>query len=46
MSSAGASSAAFRWGAAMSAYQVEGAATADGRGESIWDTGSPQHPAR
>ncbi|ADD45899.1 GH1 family beta-glucosidase [Stackebrandtia nassauensis] len=28
----------FTWGAASSAYQVEGAATADGRGPSIWDT--------
>jgi beta-glucosidase len=28
---------AFLWGAASSAYQVEGAASADGRGESIWD---------
>ncbi len=27
----------FDWGAATAAYQVEGAATADGRGESIWD---------
>jgi beta-glucosidase len=27
----------FYWGAAVSAYQVEGAVEADGRGESIWD---------
>ena len=28
----------FRWGAATSAYQVEGAAATDGRAPSIWDT--------
>lgn len=27
----------FLWGAATSAFQVEGASTVDGRGESIWD---------
>ncbi|MEV4560388.1 GH1 family beta-glucosidase [Kitasatospora sp. NPDC049285] len=28
----------FRWGAATAAYQIEGAASTDGRAPSIWDT--------
>ncbi|MDQ1551412.1 MAG: beta-glucosidase, partial [Actinomycetota bacterium] len=32
----------FTWGAATSAYQVEGSTKADGRGVSIWDTFAAQ----
>ena len=28
----------FIWGAASAAYQIEGAASEDGRGKSVWDT--------
>ncbi len=28
----------FTWGAATAAYQIEGAAGADGKGQSVWDT--------
>ena len=32
----------FVWGAAAASYQVEGAATADGKGLSVWDIFSHQ----
>ncbi len=34
----------FLWGAATAALQIEGAAMADGRGPSQWDTFCAQHP--
>ncbi|MEP6482557.1 MAG: family 1 glycosylhydrolase [Rhodoglobus sp.] len=34
--------AGYTWGAATSAFQVEGSTTADGRGVSIWDTFAAQ----
>ncbi|XP_058199423.1 beta-glucosidase 12-like isoform X2 [Rhododendron vialii] len=36
----------FRWGAASSAYQVEGAANERGKGPSIWDTFTHNHPEK
>ena len=36
----------FAWGAATAAYQIEGAARADGRGPSVWDTLQPYCRAR
>lgn len=33
----------FRWGAASAAYQVEGSATADNKGRSIWDVYLDDH---
>lgn len=36
----------FVWGTATAAYQVEGGASQDGKGESIWDTFSHVEPSR
>jgi beta-glucosidase len=36
----------FVWGSATSAYQIEGAANEDGRGESIWDRFAKTEPGR
>jgi beta-glucosidase len=37
--------AELRWGCATSAYQIEGASSADGKGVSVWDTLSHQEPS-
>ncbi|KAK4119733.1 glycoside hydrolase family 1 protein [Parathielavia appendiculata] len=36
----------FGWGAATAAYQIEGAASQDGKGKSVWDTYSHLQPSR
>ncbi|ERS98769.1 beta-glucosidase [Sporothrix schenckii 1099-18] len=36
----------FAWGVATAAYQVEGAASQDGKGKSIWDTFTHLEPSR
>ena len=36
----------FSWGTATAAYQVEGGASQDGKGKSIWDTYSHLEPSR
>ncbi|KAL0941977.1 beta-glucosidase [Colletotrichum truncatum] len=36
----------FKWGTATAAYQVEGAANADGKGPSIWDEYTHRVPSR
>lgn len=36
----------FLWGSATAATQIEGAASADGRGPSVWDRFCAEHPGR
>ncbi|KAJ4248749.1 hypothetical protein NW762_012587 [Fusarium torreyae] len=36
----------FKWGTATAAYQVEGAATQDGKGPSVWDTYTHLTPSK
>jgi beta-glucosidase len=36
----------FQWGTATAAYQVEGAAAQDGKGESLWDSFTHREPSR